>query len=137
MRAFWAKVSGREVVASSGLEAGGVTWTAGVGAGADVDVPNGFALPDENGFAVAVPFGFEEKGFANGFVDAEALPPLFTPNSDSPIFGCGFCSSCLTSSFSAFGLLALVLAPLAIRTPRMPLTLPSFLRHVLRRQVQM
>jgi hypothetical protein len=112
----------------------------GVGVGVDVEAPKGFALAgcEEKGFAdgVAVPLGLEEKGLEKGFADADGLPECLTPNSDSPILGWGF-SSCLTSFFSGFGALDLPLAPLAIRTPRTPLTLPSFLLHVLRRQVQM
>ena len=59
----------------------------------------------------------------------------FTPNSDSPILGCGFSSSTLTSFLSVFAP-DLAAAPFATRTPRMLLTLPSFRLHALRRQLQ-
>lgn len=132
MRAFCAKVSGSVVEASSFLSSD-VTST--VGGGVKVaEAPNGFALADEaKGFAGAVPFEFEEKGFEKGFAGAVELVLFFTPKSDSPILGCGFSSSCLISFFSGF----LFDAPFAIRTPRMPLTLPSFLLHAFLRQLQM
>jgi hypothetical protein len=128
-----ANVSGKVVEASSFFSTGSLTWTAGVG----VDAPKGLEFPaEEKGLAEAVPFGLDEKGFANGFAGVDALTPFLTPNKDSPILGCGFSSS-LTSFFSILAVLALLLAPLAMRTPRMPLTLPSFLLHGLRRHVQM
>lgn len=132
MRAFCAKVSGRDVDASSFLSSD-VTSITGGGA---AEAANGLAAADEaNGFAGAALFEFEENGFEKGFAGAVELVLFFTPNSDSPILGCGFSSSCLIS-FSGFAL-DLVDAPFAMRTPRIPLTLPSFLLHAFRRQLQM
>lgn len=133
MRALDAKVSGRVVDASSLFFSDAMACTAGAGAGA----PKGFALPDceEKGFATPAP-GLEEKGLEKGFAEAEAPAPFCTPKSDSPILGCGF-SSGLSSFFSILAAGILLPAPFVMRTPRMPLTLPSFLLHVLRRHVQM
>jgi hypothetical protein len=135
MRAFCAKVSGRVVVASS-LGCSDVTSMAGAAGGA----AKGLAPEDEdeaNGFAGAALPAFEEKGFEKGFAGAVELALGFTPNSDSPILGCGFSSSTLTAfvSVSVFAL-DLADAPFATRTPRMLLTLPSFRLHALRRQLQ-
>jgi hypothetical protein len=59
-----------------------------------------------------------------------------TPKREPPMLGCGFFFSWI-SCFSGFFAAVMLLAPFAIRTPRMPLTLPSFLLHVFRRQLQM
>lgn len=72
-----------------------VTSTDGSGAAAKV----GLAGDDENGFAGALPAAFEAKGFEKGFTGAVVDGPPLTPNSDAPIWGCGF-SSCSTLGFS-------------------------------------
>jgi hypothetical protein len=91
---------------------------------------------DENGFNEAVPAGFDEKGFEKGFAGVVVLAPFVAPKSDSPILGCGF-SSCFDSGF---GVLLCATrpapAPFAMRTLRIPRTLPSFLLHVFLRQLQ-
>lgn len=92
------------------------------------------AAADENGFVGALPAVLEEKGFEKGFAGAAVLPPRVAPNSDAPILGCGFSSDSILG-FSAF-VCVLLLAPFAMRTPRKPRILPSFLRHVFLRQVQ-
>jgi hypothetical protein len=89
---------------------------------------------DEKGFAGALPAAFEENGFENGFDGVVVLDPFVTPNSDSPILGCGF-SSCSTLGLSIFVCVRL-LAPFAMRTPRSARILPSFLLHVFLRHVQ-
>jgi hypothetical protein len=104
--------------------------TAGGGEAGDLTL----AGADEKGFAGALPAAFDEKGFEKGFAAAPVLIPFFTPNSDSPILGCGF-SSCWTLGFSTL-VGALLLAPFAMRTPRIPRILPSFLLQVFLRQVQ-
>jgi hypothetical protein len=135
MRAFCAKVSGRVVEASS-LGCSDVTSIAGADAAAG-GAAKGLAPEDgANGFAGAALPELEEKGFENGFAGAVELALGFTPNSDSPILGCGFSSSTLTSFLSVFAP-DLADAPFATRTPRMLLTLPSFRLHALRRQLQM
>lgn len=126
-----AKVSGR-VDAASSCFSSGMTWTDGVGAA------DGFAPADceEKGFAGAVPFDFEANGFEKGFTGAAVFASLLTPNRDSPILGCGLGSS-LISFFCSTLALALDDAPLAMRTPLIPRTLPSFLLQVFLRQLQM
>ena len=109
-RSLEAKVSGKAGDASSILSSDLACTGRGV-------VLKGFAL-----------LGFEEKGFA----EAAGLA-VWTPKSEAPIAGGGFWSSLISLMTFATGLL---LAPLAMRTPRMPLTLPSFRRHVLCRQLQ-
>jgi hypothetical protein len=91
---------------------------------------------EEKGLAGAFPFAPIENGFENGFAGAAGGPPPFTPNSDPPMFiAAGFASSC-TGFTSAFLGAAFAPEPLATLTPRIPLTLPSFRRHVFRRQAQ-
>lgn len=135
MRTLDAKVSGRVVDASSLFFSDVMACTAG--ADTEAGAPKVFALPDceEKGFVAPAP-GLEEKGLEKGFAEAEAPAPFCTPKRDSPILNCGF-SSGFSSFFSILAAGILLLAPFAMRTPRIPLTLPSFLLHVLRRHVQM
>lgn len=131
MRTLEAKVSGSELTASSSFFS---TLAAGVGTGA----ANGFApaLWDENGFAGPEPLGLVAKGLEKGLAAGVELELLLTPNSDSPILDCGLGSS-LTSFFCSTLTLDLADAPLAIRTPLIPRTLPSLRLHVFLRQLQM
>lgn len=132
-RNFEANVSGREVVASS--VGSMIVGVAGAGVGSFVENGLEAVEVEENGFAGTLPEQFAEKGFEKGFALGVLPEPLDMPKSDSPILGCGF-SSCLTSFFSGFAAV-LALAPFAIRTLLIPLTLPSFRLHVLRRQLHM
>jgi hypothetical protein len=113
-----------------------VTSIAGAAAAAGGAAKGLAAADDAKGFAGAALPAFEENGLEKGFAGAVELVLGFTPNSDSPILGCGFSSSALTSFLSVFAP-DLTDAPLATRTPRMLLTLPSFRLHALRRQLQM
>lgn len=84
--------------------------------------------------AAANGFDDVENGFepgANGFPDAEGLAPKrLSPRLMDGLVGSGF-------GFSFSGSLDLgLLADSAILVPRVARTLPSFLRHVLRRHVR-
>lgn len=102
----------------------------------DGGTATGLALADveENGFAGALPAALVENGFEKGFAGADVPAPFVAPNNDAPILNCGFSSS-TTFDFSGFAC-ALLLEPVATRTPRIPRILPSFLRQVFLRQVQ-
>jgi hypothetical protein len=94
------------------------------------------AFEVEKGFNGAFDAEPEENGFANGFEGLALAPGLLTPKSDAPILVCGafFSLSCVLDGsgacafFSSLTLVTLV--------PRIPLTLPSFLRHAFRRQLK-
>jgi hypothetical protein len=99
------------------------------------DAAAGFALDgaEEKGFAGAFPAPLADNGFEKGLAGADVVAPSVMPNNEAPILGWGFSSSS-AARFSAFDCV-LLLEPFAIRTPRMPRTLPSFLRHAFLRQV--
>lgn len=129
-RTFEANVSGREAAASSGVGSAMVGTDGAAGAKGLEEVDD-----DENGLADVLVEDWAEKWFAKGFAEDDPLEPFATPNSEAPICGCGFGSG--AGSFFSIFVPDLADAPFAIRTPRIPLTLPSFLLHALRRQLQM
>lgn len=132
-RTFWAKVSGRvDVSAGSGFWAGLAARAEAVEKGfADADV---VAVDVKGLLAVEVPV---EKGLLEGKAALDGA----TPNRDAPMFWvAAFGPSASWEDCCGAGVLSVFLldfdCPLATLVPRMPLTLPSFRLHVLRRQAK-
>lgn len=127
MRALEAKVSGRVVRVA---EKGG--W-AGLAASAEALVKGLLDVEVEN----PLEKGFEEV--ENGFEGVELAAEGLTPKRLSPRSGWDFFSSCGAADASSFldSFDVSEAGTFATLTLRIPLTLPSFLRHAFRLQLRM